>query len=101
MFISSPTLQEIVPRQSWLACVSYGCIGSIVYGSYHISEELFYQLGLRQFGNFNRIRLEPPPSLRKLVSLAVDVEETINESSMDRNLIVEVLCVIFILCLSH
>ncbi|BGP34824.1 DNA mismatch repair protein Mlh1 [Rhodotorula toruloides] len=37
-----------------------------------ISEELFYQLGLRQFGRFSRIKLQPPQDLRKLVQLAVD-----------------------------
>ncbi|POY75927.1 hypothetical protein BMF94_1011 [Rhodotorula taiwanensis] len=37
-----------------------------------ISEELFYQLGLRQFGRFSRIKLTPPPPLRKLLKLAVD-----------------------------
>lgn len=35
-------------------------------------QELFYQLGLRQFGRFSRINLTPPPSLEKLVKLAVD-----------------------------
>ena len=42
----------------------------------HFSEELFYQLGLRQFGDINRLRLEPPPPLRSLVEIAVQVEET-------------------------
>lgn len=54
------------------------------------SEELFYQLGLRQFGNFSRIRLEPPPSLRKLISLAVDAEEAVKKSGLDTNQIVDV-----------
>ncbi|GAA5876805.1 hypothetical protein JCM3774_003478 [Rhodotorula dairenensis] len=37
-----------------------------------IAQELFYQLGLRQFGRFSRINLTPPPRLDKLVRLAVD-----------------------------
>lgn len=37
-----------------------------------ISEELFYQLGLRQFGRFMRIRLEPAAPLQDLIHLAVD-----------------------------
>ncbi|KAF8340115.1 histidine kinase-like ATPase [Amanita rubescens] len=41
-----------------------------------LAEELFYQLGLRQFGDINRLRLEPPPPLRSLVEIAVQVEET-------------------------
>ncbi|GAA5863109.1 hypothetical protein JCM8547_002800 [Rhodosporidiobolus lusitaniae] len=35
------------------------------------AEELFYQLGLRQFGRFSRVKLKPPPSLRKVVKMAV------------------------------
>jgi hypothetical protein len=38
------------------------------------SEELFYQLGLRQFGNFHRLKLEPPPSIKTLIRLAVRTE---------------------------
>ena len=38
------------------------------------SEELFYQLGLRQFGNYARLKLEPPPPIRHLVRLAVRAE---------------------------
>ncbi|KAH8116130.1 DNA mismatch repair protein MutL [Phellopilus nigrolimitatus] len=39
-----------------------------------LAEELFYQLGLRQFGNFARVRLEPPPPVAHLVRLAVRAE---------------------------
>ena len=38
------------------------------------SEELFYQLGLRQFGNFHRLKLEPPPPIKTLIGLAVQAE---------------------------
>lgn len=38
----------------------------------HDSEELFYQLGLRQFGRLNSIKLVPAASIRQLVRLAVD-----------------------------
>ncbi|GAA5865798.1 hypothetical protein JCM1840_006251 [Sporobolomyces johnsonii] len=37
-----------------------------------IAEELFYQLGLRQFGRLSRIKLKPPPDLKKLIRLAVE-----------------------------
>ncbi|KAI5120891.1 hypothetical protein M0805_002991 [Coniferiporia weirii] len=40
-----------------------------------LAEELFYQLGLRQFGNFARLKLEPPPPIRHLVRLAVHTED--------------------------
>ncbi|KAG8972735.1 DNA mismatch repair protein, partial [Tulasnella sp. 427] len=43
------------------------------YGS--LAEEMFYQLGVRQFGNFGRIKLEPPPPLPHLIRLAVEAEE--------------------------
>ncbi|EJD05496.1 DNA mismatch repair protein MutL [Fomitiporia mediterranea MF3/22] len=39
-----------------------------------LAEELFYQLGLRQFGNYSRMKLEPPPPIRHLVQLAVRTE---------------------------
>lgn len=38
-------------------------------------EELFYQLGLRQFGNLHRLKLDPPPSVRRLVKIAVKAEK--------------------------
>ncbi|KAI0076514.1 DNA mismatch repair protein MutL [Panus rudis PR-1116 ss-1] len=54
-----------------------------------LSEELFYQLGLRQFGNFNRIRLEPPPPIRTLVTLAVDAEEGAGRGKLTKPQIVD------------
>lgn len=39
-----------------------------------ISEELFYQLGLRQFSAYPRVALNPPPSLRKLVRIGLEAE---------------------------
>lgn len=53
-------------------------------------EELFYQLGLRQFGDFNRLKLEPPPPLRALVKLAVDAEEGTKHSRLSKAEIVDV-----------
>lgn len=43
-----------------------------------------------QFGNFNRIKLEPMPSLRKLVKLAVDAEEGTQYSRLSKTEIVDV-----------
>ena len=45
-------------------------------------EEFFYQLGLRQFGNYNRLRLEPPPAIQTLVKLAVEAEPNFPRASM-------------------
>lgn len=54
------------------------------------SEELFYQLGLRQFGDFSRLKLQPPPSLRTLVDLAVRAEESTEDSRLSKKQIVDV-----------
>ncbi|KAI9637283.1 putative MUTL-like protein 1 [Dioszegia hungarica] len=40
-----------------------------------LADEHFYQLALRQFGTMHRLRLDPAPSLRDLLWLAVDDEE--------------------------
>ncbi|KAI1610779.1 DNA mismatch repair protein MLH1 [Exophiala viscosa] len=34
------------------------------------ANEFFYQVGLTDFGNFGRIQLQPPPSLRELLEIA-------------------------------
>ena len=50
-----------------------------------LREELFYQLGLRQFGEFSRFMLQPSPPIRTLIKLAVDAEEgdDVRESGMN------------------
>jgi len=53
-------------------------------------EELFYQLGVRQFGDFSRIKLEPPPMIRDLIKLAVDADETTNEIRLSKEEITNV-----------
>ena len=42
---------------------------------------MFYQLGLRQFGDFSRIKLDPPPSLREMIQVAVDAEDDLESST--------------------
>ncbi|GAA5912099.1 mismatch repair ATPase MLH1 [Sporobolomyces salmoneus] len=37
-----------------------------------VAEQLFYQLTLRQFGRFNRIKMKPPISLKKLIRLGIE-----------------------------
>ncbi|KAG6831060.1 hypothetical protein H0H92_012983 [Tricholoma furcatifolium] len=54
-----------------------------------LAEELFYQLGVRQFGNFSRMKLDPPPSLRTLVEIAVNAEESTKESSLSKPQIID------------
>ena len=63
---------------------------SSLYPSVGFREELFYQLGLRQFGDFNRLKLEPPPPLRAMVKLAVDAEEGTKNSRLSKAQIVDV-----------
>jgi hypothetical protein len=40
-----------------------------------LSEELFYQLAVRRFGDVPRIKLHPPPKLKDLIAIAVEAEE--------------------------
>ena len=56
----------------------------------HRREEMFYQLALLQFGDYSRLRLDPPPSLRRLVKIAVEVEEGTERSGMSKDEIVDV-----------
>ena len=53
-------------------------------------DEHFYQLGLRQFGAFDRLRLDPAPSLRDLLSLAAEYEHGIKENDLDPEVVVQV-----------
>lgn len=54
------------------------------------SDEHFYQLGLRQFGAFNRIRLDPPPLLKDLLALAASYEEGIMQNGLNPDKVVKV-----------
>ncbi|PVG01895.1 DNA mismatch repair protein MutL [Serendipita vermifera] len=47
-----------------------------------LAEEFFYQIGLRQFGNMHKIKLEPAPPLRELIKLAVAADPEFSESGM-------------------
>jgi len=60
------------------------------------SEELFYQLGLRQFGNFPRLKLDPPAPLRPLITLAVNAEENTELSNLTKPQIVDSIAYILI-----
>ena len=73
-------------------CLSLVQNGTRLYLLNHgaLAAELFYQLGLRQFGDLPRIRLDPPPALRTLVALAVDAEEGVGKSGLSEDAIVDV-----------
>ena len=55
-----------------------------------LAAELFFQLGLRQFGDLPRIRLDPAPDLRALVALAVDAEDGVEKSGLSKAAVVDV-----------
>jgi len=44
-------------------------------------EELFYQAALRQFGDFNLIKLDPQPSVADLVTMAINAESCLSEET--------------------
>ncbi|CED84675.1 DNA mismatch repair protein-MLH1 family [Phaffia rhodozyma] len=44
-----------------------------------IADELFYQLGLCQFGEIGKIRLDPPAEIKPLLKLAIVLEEDVPE----------------------
>ncbi|KAI0252858.1 DNA mismatch repair protein [Lactifluus subvellereus] len=54
-----------------------------------LAEELLYQLGLRQFGNLPRLKLDPPAPLRPLITLAVDTEQNTELSKLTKPQIVD------------
>ena len=53
-------------------------------------EELFYQLGLRQFGRFVRIKLKPAPPLKDLVRLAIEHDDSSSTASIPKEDLIEV-----------
>ncbi|KAK2766931.1 DNA mismatch repair protein [Arachnomyces sp. PD_36] len=70
---SSHTYVGLVDPQRRIAAIQSGVKLLLVdYGM--LSNEYFYQVGLTDFGNFGRIKLDPPPKLIDLLTLAVDVE---------------------------
>lgn len=54
------------------------------------SDELFYQLGVRQFGDFSRLKLEPPPVLRDMIDIAVNAENSTEDSPLSKTQIIDV-----------
>ncbi|GJJ10468.1 hypothetical protein Clacol_004694 [Clathrus columnatus] len=61
-----------------------------------LAEELFYQLGLRQFGNFGEFRLDPPAPLRTLLSFAVENEDGIEKAGLQKDRVIEAIAEILI-----
>ncbi|KAJ7207096.1 histidine kinase-like ATPase [Mycena pura] len=90
-------LSEIIEKHTFVGIVDlHKCLSLIqhstkLYLVNHgaLAEELFYQLALRQFGNFSRLKLEPAPPLRTLVEIAVEQENTTEESGLTKPQIVD------------
>lgn len=55
-----------------------------------LAEELFYQLGLRQFTAIGRLKLKPAPSVRELLEIAIENEQGAEEHGLDPVKIVNV-----------
>ena len=45
------------------------------------SYELFYQVGLSDFGNFGTIKLDPPLALKDLIQIAAEEEKQAQEQA--------------------
>ncbi|KAJ6590595.1 histidine kinase-like ATPase [Mycena vulgaris] len=90
-------LSEILEKHTFVGIVDLNKCLSLIQHSTKLylvnhgalAEELFYQLGLRQFGDFSRLKLQPPPPLRTLIEIAVELEETTAESGLTKPLIVD------------
>ncbi|EED84901.1 predicted protein [Postia placenta Mad-698-R] len=90
-------LSEIVQKHTFVGIVDVNRCLSLLQHSTELylvnhgalTEELFYQLGLRQFGDMSRFKLDPAPSVRTLVELAIDAEPGTERSSMSKSEIVE------------
>lgn len=55
-----------------------------------LSEELFYQLGLRQFSNLGKLNLKPAPKVRELLEIAIENEPGAEENGLDPRKIINV-----------
>ena len=78
--VDAPRCLSLVQHHTRLYLLNHGALAA----------ELFFQLGLRQFGNFSRIRLDPAPDMRTLITLAVDTEEGVEESGLSKEEVVKV-----------
>lgn len=74
---------EVVPREPRSLGVSSHPLSLLHILTQTLREEFFYQLGLRQFGDFKRLKLDPPPVVRELIEIALDAEEELKELGMD------------------
>ncbi|CAH7666286.1 hypothetical protein PPACK8108_LOCUS626 [Phakopsora pachyrhizi] len=97
---SDPEIEDLIRRHSFVGVVDlqtgFSCIQhrTELYLIKHLlfCEELFYQLALKQFGVYDRIKLEPSPSIKKLVELAIEGEQSDYLDKFGRSKAVEKIC---------
>ncbi|KAJ3574331.1 hypothetical protein NP233_g1848 [Leucocoprinus birnbaumii] len=90
-------LAEILEKHTFVGIIdTHKCLSLIQYSTNlylvnhcSLAEELFYQLGLRQFGNFSKMKLQPAPSLKTLLEIAVEGESSTKDSRLTKPQIVE------------
>ncbi|OWT39120.1 DNA mismatch repair protein MLH1 [Cryptococcus neoformans Bt1] len=93
----SAELHEIFQRHAFVGVVDrYQCLSLIQHSTKlflvnhgSLGDEHFYQLGLRQFGAFNRIRLDPAPQLKELLTLAAEDEPGLLEAGLEVESVVD------------
>ncbi|EFP77512.2 uncharacterized protein PGTG_03468 [Puccinia graminis f. sp. tritici CRL 75-36-700-3] len=85
------TFVGVVDTQKGYSCIQHE---TRLHMLYHFSfcEELFYQLGVRQFGSFDRIQLKPAVPVQTLVTLAVDSEPSEYLDEIGRSHAVQKIC---------
>ncbi|ORX38673.1 hypothetical protein BD324DRAFT_621908 [Kockovaella imperatae] len=92
-------LSEILAKHSFVGVADRSlCLSLIQYATKlylvnhaALSDEHFYQLGLRQFGAINKLKLEPPPLLKDLLEVAIEQERGIEEHGLNKEHVVNVL----------
>ncbi|KAG8901182.1 DNA mismatch repair protein [Tulasnella sp. 403] len=96
--IQSHTFVGLVDLQRTLSLIQHNTKLYLVnYGS--LAEEFFYQLALRQFSYFGRLKLQPAPPIYTLIKLAVEAEgDDIKKSGMPAE---DVIQTIIALILEH
>ncbi|EIN08836.1 DNA mismatch repair protein MutL [Punctularia strigosozonata HHB-11173 SS5] len=85
--LCAPVFVGIVDLDKCLSLIQHAkCLYLVNHAA--LAEELFYQLGLRQFGGYGRMRLEPAPDLRALIQIGIEVEDT-SKSKLSKPELVE------------
>ncbi|WVR07419.1 hypothetical protein IAU60_004460 [Kwoniella sp. DSM 27419] len=97
-------LTEILQRHAFVGVVDrHMCLSLIQHSTKlylvnhaSLADEHLYQLSLRQFGAFNRLRLQPAPMLRDLLQLAAEDEPGLLDAGLTVAAVVESIATILI-----